>query len=541
MKTRRQILGQTAAAAASLALSGTSGALAQAQGLSEKAWDAGKLLHLLPTASHDRITIKASFASPLDVAPDLYVRGTRVPGQRTDLAGRTWRFDAVDLAPGTSYRLQLKDGANSPLSEDWDLRTLPAPDAMPSRARLLVFTCAGGHDILGPVNGITRFLPVATRRRLLQRGLTFSPDAVIANGDHVYWDLGASRAAKRLGLSPEAIAFAGEFNPRLPVVSRENLDFIAKAAGPQIAPLYGTLCRSTPVFFLQDDHDYFDNDEADDKAVTFPPTHWMTGLARATQNMYFPEFLPDPFRPTGLPASAAPDRPAGVSESFGTLRYGKLAEILLYDVRRSMTMSGPSAVFVDPGVESWLSERMAARDVAHVINMPSNPPGWSAGKWGEWYPDSVGENGMLSISKPKPYWQSGWLAQHDRLLEAMSSMGGRIPLVLSGDLHATAEGRILRTGSRSLEKNPVIAALSGTLGTGDGGWPSAFRGIGARPSNVLDMVEDLKPIEENGFSLVDLTPDDLTIQYFRWKAGRDSLEAIDTLQPFRTTTLKRPG
>jgi len=27
------------------------------------------------------------------------------------------------------------------------------------------------------------------RNRLLRRGLSFQPDAMIANGDHVYWDL----------------------------------------------------------------------------------------------------------------------------------------------------------------------------------------------------------------------------------------------------------------------------------------------------------------------------------------------------------------
>ena len=41
--------------------------------------------------------------------------------------------------------------------------------------------------------------------------------------------------------------------------------------------------RSTPVFFLQDDHDYFDNDEGTDVIVTFPPPWFQMQLARATQ------------------------------------------------------------------------------------------------------------------------------------------------------------------------------------------------------------------------------------------------------------------
>jgi hypothetical protein len=192
-------------------------------------------------------------------------------------------------------------------------------------------------------------------------------------------------------------------------------------------------------------------------------------------------------------------------------------------------------------VESWLTARMAAPDTAHLINIPSNPPGWSAGKWGEWYPDLLDANGKLSIAAPKPYWQSGWLRQHDRLMSAISAMQGRIPLVVSGDLHAIAEGRMLRTGTRDLSRNPVVTVLSGPLGSGDLVWPSAFRGIGAMPSVHLEMQEDLKPLEENGFMLADLTPDRVVLRYCRWNAHRDSIESIDSLEPFRTTELKLPG
>ena len=54
-----------------------------------------------------------------------------------------------------------------------------------------------------------------------------------------------------------------------------------------------------------------------------------------------------PGRRRGTPATA-------LSESFGTIRFGRLLEIHLYDVRRTMTLAGPSAVFVDPEVEQWL-------------------------------------------------------------------------------------------------------------------------------------------------------------------------------------------
>ena len=49
---------------------------------------------------------------------------------------------------------------------------------------MLFFSCAGGHERL-PLG----FLPSAIRNRLLRRALSFEPQAVVANGDHVYWDL----------------------------------------------------------------------------------------------------------------------------------------------------------------------------------------------------------------------------------------------------------------------------------------------------------------------------------------------------------------
>lgn len=505
----------------------------------ESEWDQGRVVHLLPTVSHDRFLIKASFDAPLAAAPELRVGNIRVRGRKNSPGGDFWQFDASHLQPATSYRLSLTGGDGRALCEPWQLSTFPAPDTMPSRLRLLIYTCAGGHDALNTGPAGIHFLPSALRRRLLMRGLSFKPDAIVANGDHVYWDLRAPRLSKTLGASPWAIASAGSFDRAQPVFGSRNETVLHRAAGPQIVPLYGALCRSTPVFFLTDDHDYFDNDEATDEAVTFPPDAFMLNLARATRLLYYPEFLPDPNRPPGLPGASAGDRAPGVGESFGTLRYGRLAELLLYDVRRTLTLAGPTGVFLDREVENWLKARMAARDVAHVLNIPSNPPGWSAGKWGEWYPDILGDDGKLTTAKPKPYWQSGWLAQHDRLMAAIAAMPGRIPLIISGDLHAIAEGRMQRCGGQDFSKNPIVTILSGPLGTGDKLWASAFRGIGPTPPAHLTMDEKLKPMEENGFIIADFTPEAISLKFFRYDIKRQRPLDIDALEPFRVTELKR--
>ena len=499
-------------------------------------WDAGTLRHLLPTVSDTSMLIKASFAAPLDAEPRLRVGDVTVRGRMGDTRGEHWHFHATNLAPARRYPMSLVDGRGKALCQPWQLSTFPPPGERPDRFRLLIYTCGGGHEI-------HKFLPTEVRNRLLRRGLSFQPDAMVANGDHVYWDLLAPVGSRLLGGSPEAVQAAGSFDRSAIVLGGDNESVLKRAAGPQIVPVYGTDFRSTPVFFLQDDHDYFDNDEATDEVVTFPPSHFMVQLARTTQSLYYPEFLPDSARPLGLPCSSAADRVAGVSESFGTVRFGRLAEILLYDIRRTQTMAGPSAVYLDAQVEKWLTARIASKDVTHVVHVPSNPPGWTAGKWGEWYPDVLGREGKLTTSEPKPYWQPGWLKQHDRLIDAMAAMKARVPLIISGDLHAIAIGRMLRSGTIDLRDNPVNVVLSGPIGCRPGplGWPSGRRGTGAMPPAHLDMEEQVKPIEQHGFTVVDFTPDKMTVRLFKWDIKTQPVDAIDTLEPFHTAELTRPA
>lgn len=540
MVDRREFLVSSSALATGL-VCGAATATAAPKATSD--WNAGDVAHLIPMANHQRFLIKASFKTAHFEAPSLVVAGRKLRGRAGDTQGYFWTFDAQGLEPGRPYRLQLLSSRGSALCDPWLLSTFPAPNDTPKTLRLLIYSCAGGHDVL-PDHQPTdiskhRFLTLEVRRRMLARGMSFAPDAVIANGDHIYWDLRTVRA-DRLGMSKEGVAYAGVFDRTQTVFGSGNENVLKRSVGPQIADLYGTTLRSTPAFFLQDDHDYFENDEADDKLVTFPPDAFSLNLARAAQMMYYPEFLPDANRALGLASACAADRQPGVSESFGTLRYGKLLEFMLYDCRRYMTLTGPSGGFVPPLIEDWLKSRMASSDAAHVINMPSTPVGWSAGKWGEWYADIDGGDQRLSTRARKPYWQSGWRLQHDRLLNAASGMRSKIPLFVGGDLHALGEARILRSGEHDLRANPVVSMLPGPLGTGRPGWPSLIRGLRGLPPAGLEVEEGLPTLEENGFTIAELTSDRIVLKYFRWKLGRPESD-LDTLQPFRVTELKRQG
>jgi hypothetical protein len=209
-------------------------------------------------------------------------------------------------------------------------------------------------------------------------------------------------------------------------------------------------------------------------------------------------------------------------------------------VRRTCTLAGLSAVFIDPEVEKWLLARTASPDVMHVVHAPSNPIGWTAGKWMEWYPDVLNADGKLTTKEPKPYWQAGWLKQHDRLVAAMTAMKGRIPITVSGDLHAVGIGKILRAGTLNLSANPLTAILAGPIGTRPDGWPSAFRGVGSTPPAYLEVQEEIKPIEQHSFTVADFLPDRIVLKFFKWDRKTESPESIDKLEPFHTTELGRP-
>ena len=502
-------------------------------------WDSGIVRHLLPAVNESRILIKASFSSALTETPRLLIQNGSsnrlVEGYVNDTSGEFWQFYATELQSDTEYELSLRDSGGNALCEPWPLSTFPAPQQNPEQVRVLFYTCAGGPE--GEYFGIgdrRGNLPIAIRQRLLKRGLSFTPQAAVANGDHIYWDLHTWQGDRAGELSPAGQRSNFDFAAR--VMGDSNEEAMKLAAGPQIAPLYGTAFRSTPVYFLQDDHDHWENDSP----LTYPVPWFQLQLARTTQQLYYPEFLPDVTRSAGLPYSSSSAR-GELSESFGTLRYGQLLEVLLYDVRRTLSVGELNAAFLDSNVENWLVQRTASQDTRHLVHVPSNPPGWTAGKWGEWYPDVLHpETGQLTTQIPKPHWQQGWLNQHDRIMQSLADMKHRNPLVIAGDLHATGVGTMHGTGNLDFSDNPITNILCGPVSTSIRGFPSVVRGVRPAPSQYLNFQEQVPPFEEHGFSIVDFEQDRIVAKLFKWDVNSQPVDAIDTLEPYYTVELDRP-
>jgi hypothetical protein len=519
-------------------------------------WDAGVIKHILPTASARAILLKVSFREPMQ-APTLLVSGRRFEGEMTDTEGRYWRFLADDLTPNSIHRLELVQRRRR-LCEAWTLRTFPDANADISSFRLLKFTCAGGLEGARSIGGIEAFRPLAIRQRLLERALSFAPDAVIANGDHIYWDQHAwleHANAEIRRLTRETYDRFGYFDRTQLIFGTDNEALIKRLAAPQIADLYETRLRSVPCFFIGDDHDYFENDDASPDFVAFPPDDFNIHAARAVQRLYYPEFLPEPTRPRRLPGASAGDTGPGISECFGTLRVGSLLEANLYDCGRYLSLSGSAAGLVPPDTEDWLRARTMAEDTRHYLHIPSHPAGWTAGKWREWYPDVLASegggdvvvsthgtnvSGRLTTEQAKYLWQPGWFAQHQRLLGALSSQRTRAAAMISGDLHAIGHGLITSSGDLDLTRNPVHTILAGPLGSSTAGWPSFARGTQPQPPHSVRVDQDYVPQEKNGFTIIDVDRDRMTVRLFAWREP-DSVELIDRLEPFDTFTIERPS
>ncbi len=519
--------------------------------------------HILPSATHERFVIKASFHERQGSAPALLVDGaTRVAGRMTDSEGEYFAFDVRGLAPDREYALRIVDAAGKAITSEWPLRTFPDPRSSPQRFRLACITCAGGRDeFITPVtslndpgsalNGpVPQFQPLRVKRRLLARALEFAPDALHSNGDHVYWDMRSFPSGLVQGMSPQAALIGpGYFDRRAAVKGTGNERILKNAFGPQIADLYGVQWRSTPVFFVGDDHDYTDNDEATAQQRTFPPDAFMRDIARTTQELYFPEL----FSGLGMPAAFVGEH--GLAADFGVLRYGRLFEGWIYNAKGLMNNTRdpeqpdyngnpgrkghPESRLVPKAIEEWLIARTLKTPAAHYAHMPSSPVLWGAGKFAEWYPDVLGDDGRLTTDADKPFWPDGWNDQHDRLVTAASGRSDRVPLWIQGDLHASSLGLMTRTRDHDLSANPIVALCCGTPGTGSPGFPSAFRGVKAEPSRTVEAEEIVPAIEENGFSLVDFTPDEITISMFRWNHRSQPEAAIDDLQPFLVHRIPR--
>lgn len=490
-------------------------------------WQRGDLQHVLPLVSHSAFNIKVSFVNERSRPPILNVDNRKVVGQQQDSSGRYWAFRVAGLSADTRYQLQLLDSVGEVLCDPWPLKTYPLPTDKPNKLRVISYTCAGGPDLPVLPGNRDAFKPVAYRQKLYELLLEQQPDLVVANGDHIYWDYRSWVDNRDTELEKMAMKWYlssyGTFDSSKPVKGTSNEETLKKVADEQIARTYGVQFRSTPVYFVTDDHDYFDNDDATPELVTFPPDRFHQDLRQMVQSLYFPEYIVESELPEGFPG-VIEDEAVTLSTHFGEVRYGDLFGGVFYDCGGMLSL-GESAGLIPEPVESWLIDKTLDESTHQFTHFPSHPMGWTAGKWREWYPDLLESEGALLVDIQrdedgnKYLWQQGWFQQHQRLAKALSSQQRRKPLMVSGDLHLLGAGAITQSGDLNLEANPIYTVLSGPVGIGGLGWLSSARGLEAATPSALSVTEIMHPAELNGFTVLDIAPDGIKVNLVNCPQG----------------------
>jgi hypothetical protein len=471
--------------------------------------------HILPTVTPNALSVSVSLEKAAE-ALMLSVDGLAYAGRQTDTEGRFWAFDVPGLTADTTYTLSLVED-DAVIEPDWQLKTFPDRDSMPTGFRLMTYTCAGGADGFS-VGNKQFFKPHAFRRKLFDQGLAEQPDAVIANGDHLYYDLkGQDSPPVGKGFIGAIAGWYlrrkyGAFDRTKPIMGTVNETTLKTICDEQIADLYGTRFKSVPVFFVPDDHDYFEDDDANEDIVTFPPDDFSVRANKAIADLYYPP----------LPEAPSVD----VNRKFGILRYGKLFEAPLFDCAGLLTVSGDEGSLVPQEVEDWIVDRISSSEAVNFALVPSHPMGWTAGKWREWYPDVVAPDGftgtvanvnltavkgMLTTKAKKYMWPMGWWEQHQRLLRNLSERPGT-RFMFSGDIHAQGAVEIQTSGDLVLDDNPVTSVVVGPVSSSDATWPSSSRSVAAATPEWLEVRDIVDTKEVNGFAIMDVTSSGTTIR-----------------------------
>ena len=471
-----------------------------------------KVNHILASASHEKLAISVSLSkktSKLDLMLDNKVI---IKGIQKDRIGTNWQFISDKLLSDHSYKLQLiSEGA--PLYKPWNLKTFPSPDTKVENVSVMAFTCAGGPEGF-KISGKEFFKPLKFRQKVFAEGLSMNPDFAISIGDHIYWDLRGENAPQ-IGRKNKLIKFFlgsyiglvyGSFNRSEEAGSSKNEKVLKNIGNDQIASLYGTRFKSTPIFFIPDDHDYFENDDAEEKLVTFPADDFSKDAFKQMADLFYPPLLDTP---DGQP-----------KRKIGRIRYGNAFEGLIADCAGDMTLGDKKALLISKKNEEWLLSRIDQSKAKTLAFIPSHPFGYTAGKWREWYPDVVaeegasgtvinellsGNKGSLTTEVNKYLWQEGWFFQHQRLIKAISERKGS-RFVFSGDIHAIGAVSIIKSGKLKL-KTKLKSFLVGSVGSSSAGWPSFARGITAEsPENLAcESIYEVK--EENGFTFFNISED----------------------------------
>ncbi|GAA0489858.1 alkaline phosphatase D family protein [Streptomyces sp. NPDC046215] len=255
----------------------------------------------------------------------------RGSARATAAGDHTVKADVRGLRPATAYFYRFTaDGAHSPAGRT---RTAPARDAATPGIRFGVVSCANWES-----GWFAAYRHLADRRDL---------DAVLHLGDYIY-EYGS-------GEYPAAKDVVRPHSPAHEIV--DLADYRTRHGHYKTDPDLQALHAAHPVIAIWDDHEFADNTWAGGAGNHTPGTEgdWAARMAAAKQ-AYF-EWMPV--------------RPSVEGTTYRQLRFGKLADLLLTDLRsfRSQQAKTGNGAVDDPARTltgraqlDWLKAGLASSD-----------------------------------------------------------------------------------------------------------------------------------------------------------------------------------
>ncbi len=323
----------------------------------------------------------------------------------------TVKADVRGLRPGTGYffRFTVTGGEGEIHSPAGRTRTAPAADARTSGLRFGVVSCANwesGH--------FSAYRHLAARRDL---------DAVLHLGDYLYEYASGTYPAAKYVVRPH--------EPRHEIVTLA--DYRTRHGRYKTDPDLQALHAALPVIAIWDDHELADNAWSDGAGNHTPGAEgeWKDRVT-AAKKAYF-EWMPV--------------RPSVEGTTYRRLRFGRLADLHLLDLRsfRSQQVKSGSGAVDDPSRTltgraqlDWLKDGLAASDT--TWRLVGNPVMMSPVAFGAMPAHLLKPLAKLlglpgeGIAANTDQWD-GYTHDRRELLAHLTGRGIRDTVFLTGDIH----------------------------------------------------------------------------------------------------------